>query len=177
MKRAAVALGIALMAISPMGLEAQGGGNSPIQLALVAPVQLVGADRSITGLRLNLIYGVNTSVVGLDVGLVNRNTAGVSKGLQYGIVNLVEADFTGWQDGGVNITRGAFEGLQSGAVNSAGSGRGLQWGVVNISDSFNGLQLGLVNYAENMHGLQIGLVNIIKQNGAFPVFPIVNWSF
>ena len=41
----------------------------------------------------------------------------------------------------------------------------------------NGVQLGLVNYAGTMHGLQIGLVNIIKQGGAFPVFPIVNWSF
>jgi len=28
-----------------------------------------------------------------------------------------------------------------------------------------------------MHGIQIGLVNIIWLEGAYPVLPIVNWSF
>ena len=177
MMRTLVALGTVLLAVSPGSLHAQGGGSSPIQLSLVTPIQLVGADRAITGFRLNLIYGQNTQVVGLDIGLINRNTSGVSQGLQYGLVNLVEADFKGWQHGGVNLTRRMFEGLQSGAVNSARAGRGVQWGIVNVSDSFNGLQIGFVNYAERMHGLQIGLVNIISQDGAFPVFPIVNWSF
>ena len=159
------------------GLAAQEVETSPVQIALIAPVQIVGADKAITGLRWNILYGKNAYVVGLDVGLVNRTTTGVSRGLQHGIVNLVDADFQGWQDGGINITKGAFEGLQTGVVNSAGSSRGLQWGAVNVSDDHNGLQLGVVNYARRMHGLQIGLVNIISQNGAFPVFPIVNWSF
>ncbi len=137
--------------------------NAPIQLALVTPIQIVPEDNSISGLRLNLIYGRNIFVRGLDVGLANHTTADLSKGVQFGAVNLVDSDFVGWQDATANITKGNFKGFQCGIVNYAGSA--------------NGLQLGIVNYAANMKGLQIGFVNIIKQGGTFPVFPIVNWSF
>lgn len=137
--------------------------DKPIQLALFNPIQLVGENTSITGVRLNLIYGKNTQVTGLDWGLVNHSTSGISKGVQFGFVGIVEADFTGWQDNGVNITHGKFEGLQ--------------WGIVNYGGTVSGVQIGLVNYAANMtKGLQIGLVNIIKQGGQFPFFPIVNWA-
>ena len=83
--------------------------------------------------------------------------------MQFGLIGLVEGDFSGWQGTAGNITKGTAEGLQ--------------WGVVNYAGHASGLQLGLVNYALSMKGLQIGLVNIIKQGGQFPVFPIVNWSF
>lgn len=151
--------------------------SQPIQISLVTPIQIVSPDKAVTGFRLDLIYGRNAYVVGLDVGLVNRNTVGVSQGLQWGVVNLVDAQFQGWQHGVVNVTKMHFEGLQSGGVNSLGTGRGVQFGIVNVAEQFNGLQLGIVNYTQRLDGLQIGLVNIIKQGGAFPVFPIVNWSF
>ena len=99
----------------------------------------------------------------MDLGFINHNTDGISQGVQWGFVNLVDADFIGWQDAPVNWTKGDCEGFQS--------------GILNYARSMNGFQLGLINYAHNMKGLQIGLLNIIKQNGAFPVFPIVNWSF
>jgi len=41
----------------------------------------------------------------------------------------------------------------------------------------SGIQLGFVNYANQLKGLQMGLANIIVRDGAFPVSPIVNWSF
>lgn len=78
-------------------------------------------------------------------------------------MGIADADFTGFQDNAVNIVKGKAEGLQLSFVNYAARA--------------SGLQLGLVNYAGTMHGLQIGIVNIIGQGGAFPVFPIVNWSF
>jgi hypothetical protein len=137
--------------------------NRPIQLALVTPIQIFPESDSITGIRLNLLYGSNVSVTGLDIGLVNHTTTGKFKGLQYGLVGLSDSDFGGWQDCFVNITNKNFEGFQSG------------W--VNYADYMNGFQFGLVNYAKKAKGLQIGLVNIIKQGGQFPVFPIVNWSF
>ena len=137
--------------------------NRPIQLSLFTPVQIFPEDNPISGVRLNLIYGRSTYVTGLDWGLVNHTTSGMSKGVQFGLVGLVDSDFTGWQNNSVNVTRGNFEGFQ--------------WGVVNYANHANGFQLGLVNYAVSMKGLQIGLVNIIKQGGQFPVFPIINWSF
>ena len=135
----------------------------PIQLSLVTPIQLFPEDNSIKGVRINLIYGRNVSITGLDWGLVNHTTTGKSKGVQFGLVGLSDSDFMGWQDNSVNVTRGKFEGLQSGIFNHA--------------KDMSGVQLGLVNCAQIMNGLQIGLVNIIRQEGAFPVFPIVNWSF
>jgi len=137
--------------------------EKPIQLSLFSPIQLVPEDNAISGVRLSLLYGKNKYVTGLDWGLVSHCTSGMSKGVQFGIVGLVDADFMGWQSSVVNYTKGNFEGFQ--------------WGFVNYAGHANGLQLGFVNYAMTMHGLQIGLVNIIKQGGQFPVFPIVNWSF
>jgi hypothetical protein len=137
--------------------------SRPIQIALVNPIQLFPESNSITGIRINFIYGRNTSVSGLDLGLINHTTSGTSMGLQWGFVGLADANFTGWQDNAVNIVKGDFQGLQ--------------WGFVNYANYANGLQLGFVNYARKMKGIQIGLVNIIKQGGQFPVFPIVNWSF
>lgn len=137
--------------------------SKPIQLSLVTPVQLFKPSTPIAGIRVNLIYGRNVSITGIDWGLVNHTTDGISTGVQFGLVNLNDNHFTGWQDGLVNITKGNAEGLQ--------------WGLVNSAEYASGLQLGFVNYARSMKGLQIGLVNIIRQGGAFPVFPIINWSF
>ena len=102
-------------------------------------------------------------VMGLDLGLVNHVTTGISTGAQYGAVGLVDSDFVGFQNNLVNATNGKFDGFQL--------------GIVNYAKITNGFQLGFVNYAESMRGLQIGVVNIIQRGGAFPVFPIVNWSF
>ncbi len=137
--------------------------EKPIQLSLFSPVQIVPEDQAVAGVRLSLLYGKNTYVSGFDWGLVSHSTAGVSKGVQFGLVGINDADFIGWQNTAVNYTKGTAEGFQ--------------WGLVNYAGHASGFQLGFVNYAVSMRGLQIGLVNIIKQGGQFPVFPIVNWSF
>jgi hypothetical protein len=137
--------------------------SRPIQLSLVTPIQIFPESDTIGGVRLNLLYGRNVSVIGLDIGLVNHVTTGKFTGLQHGLVGIADSDFMGVQHGGVNVTQGRCEGLQ--------------WGMVNYAHEMSGLQFGFVNYARTMKGVQIGLVNIIKQGGQFPVFPIVNWSF
>jgi len=157
---ASLVLAVLTVILTSTSVQAQ---NRPIQIALVTPIQIFPEDDHIGGIRFNLIYGRNASVTGLDVGFINHTTKGLSQGVQFGCIGLVDADFIGWQDNYVNITKGNFEGLQL--------------GIYNYANQMNGIQLGLVNYAVNMKGLQIGLVNIIKQGGAFPVFPIVNWSF
>jgi len=151
---------ILMFASTPLSAETK---NAPVQLSLFTPVQIFPDDYTISGIRLSLLYGRNASVTGLDWGFVNHTTSGVSKGVQFGFLAIVEADFTGWQNNAFNIVQGDMEGFQ--------------WGVVNYAGYANGFQLGLVNYAVSMKGLQIGLINIIKQGGQFPVFPIVNWSF
>ncbi len=137
--------------------------SKPINIALVTPIQIFPEDNSIAGVRWNIIYGKNSSMVGLDIGLANHIGDGGFKGLQWGVVNLDDGNVGGLQAGFVNITRKNVEGAQLGWYNSA--------------DYVNGLQFGLVNSAGSMKGLQIGIINIIKTGGQFPVFPIVNWSF
>ncbi len=152
---------IFLFSVSNNKINAQ---DRPIQVSLFTPVQIFPASYSITGIRLNLIYGRNASVSGLDIGLVNQTTNGISKGVQWGVVSINDDRFMGWQNNFVNITKEKCEGFQ--------------WGFVNYAGTMSGFQLGFVNFAETMNkGLQIGLVNIIKHGGQFPVFPIVNWAF
>ena len=133
------------------------------QLSLITPVQIVHQDQSVTGLRINLIYGSNKSVTGVDWGLINRTTGDGSMGAQFGFVGIANSDFSGYQDNFFNIVEGDMHGSQV--------------GVVNYSHYAHGFQFGLINYAATMKGLQLGLINIIGQGGAFPIFPIVNWSF
>jgi hypothetical protein len=134
-----------------------------IQLSLFTPVQLRPEDTAIKYFRFNLIYGKNTTLVGLDLGLVNMLTAGESQTLQIGLANWVEADCKGLQYGALNVTRGTFTGWQWGFINSAGHAKGLMLGFLNVADS--------------MYGVQIGLINVIKEGGMLPVFPIFNFSF
>jgi len=149
-------------------------GGKPIQLSLFNPVQLVPEKESISGLRLNLLYGVNRDVQGLDYGLVNH-TRGNELAWQLGGIGYVEKDFFGWQDNWINITNGEFTGFQSGVFNQATTANGVEFGLVNVTQSMHGLQIGLLNMTQTMHGLQIGVGNII-QKGKMPFLPIVNWS-
>ena len=152
---------IALVSIVPATASAQ---SKPIQLSLFTPVQIFPETTPISGVRLNVLYGRNVYVHGLDVGLVNHTTTGHFKGAQFGLVGITDADFDGYQHNQiVNVVKGKVTGFQ--------------FSVVNYAVNASGFQLGLVNYAGTMHGLQVGLVNIIGQGGQFPVFPIVNWSF
>lgn len=147
------------------------------QLALFNPIQLRDESASIFALRLNLIYGKNVDVTGLDLGLVNRCTGGVSVGFQHGLVGYVEGSFVGWQNNVVDIVKGQFTGMQSGLYNRIGEGTGMQYGAVNVAGSISGFELGLINYTQTIYGLQIGLINVIRQKEKFPVLPLINWSF
>jgi hypothetical protein len=155
----ATALAI-LVAIMPSSMVAQ---DKPVNIALFNPVQVFPEGNSIGGLRINFIYGKNVKMTGFDWGLVNAVGSGGCSGVEWGLVNMCEGNFVGWQSGLVNLGNQNVEGFQ--------------WGWYNAGDHVSGFQLGLVNSAQTMKGLQIGLVNIIKTGGQFPVFPIANWSF
>lgn len=159
-KKYAMLLGLIVLMLISTSVMAE---KQPVQLSLFNPIQIFPEGDNVSGLRINFLYGKNTTVTGLDIGLVNHNTLGLSKGVQWGFVGIVEENFMGFQANSFNITKKNFEGFQ--------------WGFVNYAGHANGFQLGLVNYAQSMKGLQIGLINIIKTGGQFPVFPIVNWSF
>lgn len=149
-------------------------GGKPIQISLYNPVQILPEKESVSGIRLNLLYGKNENVQGLDYGFVNHTT-GSELAWQVGAIGYVEKDFFGWQDNWINITNGEFTGFQSGVFNQATTANGVEFGLVNVTQNMHGVQIGLLNMTQTMHGLQIGLGNII-QKGKMPFLPIVNWS-
>jgi len=151
--------------------------SGPVQISLVTPIQILPETKAVTAFRLNLLYGRNTTVQYVDLGLVNHTTEDGSKGVQWGLVGMTKG-WKGVQINSVNVNEtGRFEGLQWGFVDWAEEFEGAQLGWLNISKDMHGFQLGFINYAETMHGLQIGLANIIRQGGVLPFLPLVNWSF
>ncbi len=163
-------------AVALLAATSAGAASSPIQIALFDPAQLVKHDQSVGVLRIDLLYGKNADVTGLDVGLINHTT-GKQAGLSYGLASIVQGSFVGWQDNVVNIADQSFLGLQSGVFNRSKDGHGVQLGWVNVTDRMSGLQLGLVNYTKVMtKGVQIGFGNFILEGG-IPFLPIVNARF
>lgn len=74
----------------------------PFQFAVVTSAALVTQEHSINGLHLNLLYGANENVNGMDLGLVNYRVQN-HRSLQADLVNLVGGDLTGF-----NITQNPF---------------------------------------------------------------------
>ena len=182
-RKVVLTFGTALLALSllPGFSEAQ---DNPFQIALVGPtMQLVDDDEDVTGIRLNLIYGVNRNVTGLDIGLINH-TNGEMAGVEFGVVNVTDGPFTGWQAGIVNVTQGQFTGLQwapwsiLSLANFAEAAEGAQIAAAfNRAEYMHGFQMSLVNVAEDMYGVQVGLINIIRSKPSLWILPIVNWKF
>ena len=150
-----VALVTILAVVTPAAAE------GPVNISLFPPVAIVKPTEGVSAFRLNLLYGKNTSVRVVDLGLVNSTTT-MSKGLQWGFVNYNE---------------GSVSGLQLGLVSyNKGEASGFQWSGFNYAGTASGLQLAVVNYAEMLDGLQIGLLNIAKAGGMFPLMVIANWK-
>ena len=89
--------------------------DAPVSISLYNPLQIIHEDDNVKGLRVNLIYGANVDVSGIDVGIVNR-TYGTQKGFQMGLFN----------------DTANFHGLQFGLVNKAYHLEGVQLGLINI---------------------------------------------
>jgi hypothetical protein len=160
------------------------------QLALIHPVQLFSESCDVYGLRLDLLYGKNAALNGMDLGVVNQlrddmcgvqigaaNFSGPMYGMQLGVLGVASGEMIGWQLSGVNISRTSAAGLQTGLVNVGGGYDGLQIGGFNYAEDYNGLQLGVINVCHSMSGVQIGALNFIL-NGPFLVFcPVFNFCF
>ncbi|MBQ7649416.1 MAG: hypothetical protein IJS15_00570 [Victivallales bacterium] len=150
--------------------------TTPFQLGIWPPkYQVVTEDINVSGLKINLPFGGNDYVQGVDLGLAA--TSKVATALQINIlVNRAHEEFTGLQFAIVNQS-GNSNGVTLGGLNvTEDRAKGIQVGVINSSMATRGLQIGLINYTESMTGIQIGLVNIITES-VVPFFPIINFCF
>jgi hypothetical protein len=156
--------------------------STPFQIALVYPVQLSRPDSSVTGLRVNLVYGRNKDLSGVDLGFTNHIT-GQFRGVQFGITNLVENSFAGIQEGVLfNDVEGDFAGIQGGALGGSvkGTFRGVQGGFLNVTTSgdFHGWQTSAFSSVcdTDMRGLQTSLfLNVVKGECKGMQFGAVNF--
>jgi hypothetical protein len=104
--------------------------DSPYQFSFIHPIQFIDDKRSIHGIRVNLGYGINHDVSGLDIGLFNR-TKHSQRGLQVGFFNNT-LKMTGLQVGLVNYTN-FLNGVQIGLLNFHTQGRTDFFPVFNFS--------------------------------------------
>jgi hypothetical protein len=146
----------------------------PFQFAIVEQLQLVSKDKSITGLKINFVYGSNYGITGIDLGIISK--AQYTTAVQVNLMTIVEQEGVGLQIGLFNLVQ-SYSGMQLGVFNLCGSTfTGLQAGLFNHASVCSGMQIGLVNNCSAMRGLQIGLINVIKENN-FPFMPILNMKF
>lgn len=158
------------------GTFAFGYDTTPLQIGIWPPaLQVVTPEIDVSGLKLNLPYGGNDNVAGLDIGLVS--TAKNNSSIQINaFLNLVDEDYAGVQVGLFNLC-GDSAGLQIGLLNSTDRvASGLQIAVINSTLEMHGVQIGLINYTQFMTGLQLGVVNIITDS-IVPGMIIFNFCF
>ncbi len=140
------------------------GGNpaTGLQISLWTPVQIFPENYDVSGFRLDLPYGRNANVRGLDLGIFNHAT-GVVEGFQCGFGNRASE----------------LDGLQFGVFNSSDSSEAgcCQLGLINMGKAVTGVQIGLFNFCNTMSGVQIGLLNFITQSDVVIFCPIVNAQF
>lgn len=177
---ATVVLACVAASLAPAAASAQedAARSRPVQLAVLNPLQVFGEDASVTGLRLNLLLGVNQDVTGVDVSAVAGHTLGTQRGLQLGLINQVDGGCTGAQISAIGQSvEERLRGVQmAGIVSLASEGAGAQIaGVLATATEFTGFQLGLVTFADEMTGLQLGLLNF-NEKGFLPVFPLFNFG-
>jgi hypothetical protein len=149
---------------------------TPLQLSIAAGRSQVFTEATpVYGLRLSGFYGVQTRVVGLDLGFINDATS--LTGLGIGLCNVTRENATGVQiGGGCSIVEADFTGFQTGLANNvAGRLSGFQLGFANAAQDGTGLQIGFLNRSTSMRGLQLGVLNW-NENGFLPFFPLFNFA-
>jgi hypothetical protein len=120
---------------------------TPIQFAIWKPVQVVDENYDVYGLRINIFYGLNKDIRGVDIGLVINEALSL-----YGVQMSMFLN---------RVTEGML---------------GMQFGLINKAGRVGGIQIGLINDTKNLAGLQFGLLNI-NRNGWLPFFPMMNIGF
>ena len=153
-------------------------GFTPFQIGFAAGgSQVFEKEVPVYGLRVSGLYGVQSEVVGVDIGLLND--ADTFRGIGLGLCNItrgsatgahlgagcnqVDDDFEGVQSGAANLVGGKLIGLQVGAASSAAGGAtGAQIGLVSQAGDLTGLQAGALNYSGGLNGVALGVCNVAR---------------
>ena len=188
-------MALAIAAVTTAVAIRAGAMTTPFELSFICPPLSIPWCDNVSGLRLDLLSGMNQNVSGLDFGTLanivdyrfaglqvcgfyNHIGTGVGSCQVAGLMNRCDEDFKGLQASAIyNEVGGTMSGAALAAMNLTKELHGLQLGIFNHVDTLVGMQIGLVNYAEDSdRGVQVGLVNVMP-NGNIPVSVIVNIGF
>jgi len=133
-----------LALFSPLQITREEDAVSAFRFSLV-----YGVNTGVTGVDLSLVGVNHGSGIGVSwhgAGLVD----GDFTGWQTGLVSITGGRLTGLQSSGFNRAGGG-QGVQLGLINMAdGEFSGLMFGLVNVAEHMtSGLQIGLINIIEN----------------------------
>jgi hypothetical protein len=148
---------------SAYGIQLGGVGN--VAKGAAGGIQFAGLanynPEAMVGIQAAGLFNANGVFYGLQIALGNVATGG--GGLQLGVWNRTDNEFTG----------GSL-----GLVNYAENMTGLQFGFINYAvQTGEGLQLGVFNAAGQFEGLQIGFLNLINDGETPYIFPFANARF
>jgi len=146
-------------------------------------------DTDVNGFRLAILYGKNTRVYGVDLGLASFSETDRSSGFSmiWGI-GKVTGRCSGLASAFVNVHEGEDESVNAAFVNSVRTQKsGANIGFINVTEGYSNVdisgigiskesnvQVGFVNITGRINNLQIGFLNF-ADNGFFPVFPFFNF--
>ena len=114
----------------------------------------------------NVLYGINGGLTGMEIGGgMNYNQGDVSGCQLAGVVNINKGQTHGAMlAGDVNISLGQTSGAMiSGLYNlTTEDSKGVQISTVNNATAdYTGFQMGVINYAKRLDGVQLGVVNVV----------------
>lgn len=149
-------------------------GWAPLQASFWSPVQILPEEFDVYGLRIDLPYGKNRDVGGIDMGFVNQATRH-AVGIQVGVLCNFDCEMRYQQSPrGYRVYQfpeSYNHSVQAGGIQLAGlfnldqgDMTGIQLAPVNIVlADMRGFQVGAVNFASRPMGVQIGVLG----NGLF----------
>jgi hypothetical protein len=176
-----------ILAISILFLSSAALAATPLQFA--APNLQAPPDPNVDGARFSVLHGENTSVDGVDLGLLSlsetENLSGFSavlgvgrvtgrmRGCSSALMNVHSGRDTGLNAAFINRVHAVEEGVNLGFVNVTDDYTMVDVGGLNLSDRSTA-QLGFINVTQELESFQIGFLNV-AENGFLPIFPIFNF--
>ena len=171
LRRSSLPALLAAVAVASVGCAGSKVSMTPVQFSVWPGAQVFTQDSPVRGMALNLIGGVQDDVAGLDIGLFNTVDKEFT-GIGAGVVNLGHGHVRGIQVGLGSTADISLEGIQAGLANQVnGEAKGAQLGMANFAGKCTGVQIGVVNTVDSTNCLQLGLFNL-NPKGFLPFFPI-----
>ena len=159
----------------PPSLEAGGNDQPGSRLAQISLLPYVGTNllqstRTTNNVSVNVVWGTNGGVEGMEVGGLGNSILGSVQGIQVaGLVNTVSQHVVGTQIAGLsNMVRGNVQGVQlSGVLNRAGSADAIQLaaGFNIVEDDFSGVQVGMLFNAVGGQARGVQVAPFFNTNG------------